>query len=243
MPDGLPDYEIRRNRRARRVIVRMTRELEVVVTAPPRTSRRDIDRFLGERAEWLARTEALLRGQGCLRPDELSVPGEIRLQAVDRTYAVRLAPSNHAPALAEVAVPGPAGDRAGVTLGGDYMTDGAWRELLQGWLRARGRELLAPWLLELAREFDLPADRVQIRLQRSRWGSRSARGTVSLNARLLFLPRDVARYVLLHELCHGRHLDHSPRFWALLYSIEPRCHELDRALARTARRHVPAWAA
>ena len=118
----------------------------------------------------------------------------------------------------------------------------AAREALLRWLRRRARERLAPVLLELARTTGLPCPaRVRVGLQRSRWASCSGRGTVSLNARTLFLPADLARHVLVHELCHLVHLDHSPRFYALLAEHEAE-HEAVRRRMRTALSWVPGWA-
>lgn len=57
--------------------------------------------------------------------------------------------------------------------------------------------------------------------QRSRWGSCTARGLISLNWRLVMAPPEVFRYVVVHELCHRIHLDHSERFWNRLAQQMP----------------------
>jgi predicted metal-dependent hydrolase len=63
---------------------------------------------------------------------------------------------------------------------------------------------------------------------------------VSLNAQLLFLPREFARYVLHHELCHAAHPDHSRAFWARLARFEPDARHL-RARMRDGWQYVPGW--
>ena len=82
--------------------------------------------------------------------------------------------------------------------------------------------------------------RVAIRRQRSRWGSCSVRGTISLNACLLFQRPAVVDYLIVHELMHVKHMNHSARFWQ---AVESHCADwraLDRELVQGFR-HVPRW--
>ena len=80
-----------------------------------------------------------------------------------------------------------------------------------------------------------------IKNQRTRWGSCTRQGRVSLNCKLLFLNREQVRYVMGHELCHTLELNHSVRFWALLRQFEPRADALHGSM-RDAWTLVPAWA-
>lgn len=102
------------------------------------------------------------------------------------------------------------------------------RELLERWYRREAGARLVARLEALADEIGVRPERVTIRGQRTRWGSCSSRGTISLNWRLLLVPARLADYVLVHELCHLRHMDHSRRFWALVARTVPdhaRCRE------------------
>jgi len=114
------------------------------------------------------------------------------------------------------------------------------RGLLQGWLKRAAYERLAPRLLQLANELNCAVARVSIRCQRTRWGSCSTRGTVSLNCSLLFLRDEVVRYLFVHELAHTKHMNHSRHFWQLVERIEPDYRRLDRALL-AGWRTVPGW--
>src|SRR3974390_298719 len=108
--------------------------------------------------------------------------------------------------------------------------DASARVLLQGWLKAAAEQRLAPRLLQLARDLRYTVSRVSIRCQRTRWGSCSTRGTVSLNCSLVFLRADVVRYLFIHELAHTKHMNPSASFWRLVEKLEPNYRHLDREL-------------
>ena len=64
-------------------------------------------------------------------------------------------------------------------------------------------------------------ERITIRAQKSRWGSCSGKGNLNFNCLLMLCPEDVRDYVVVHELCHRRELNHSPRFWAEVAKVLP----------------------
>ena len=80
-------------------------------------------------------------------------------------------------------------------------------------LRRRAAAELPPELLALAATHGVIVSRVSVRNQRSRWGACSARGSITLNWRLILVPGFVREYVMVHELMHRRELNHSKRFW------------------------------
>lgn len=97
-------------------------------------------------------------------------------------------------------------------------------EDLQGWLRKVIEEslrknakcVLPPRLEQLSKQWNLPYASVKINSSKSRWGSCSTRKDINLSFFLLLLPSHLIDYVLLHELCHTREMNHSERFWDLL---------------------------
>jgi len=83
---------------------------------------------------------------------------------------------------------------------------------------------------ELAAQHGLTVRRVAVRDQRSRWGSCSARGVVSLNWRLVQTPEFVRDYIIVHELMHLREMNHSSRFWKLVAEAFPQMEEAEKWL-------------
>ena len=119
-------------------------------------------------------------------------------------------------------------------------TDRALRAALRAWLRRAAAERLEPRVRALAAATGVRFAKVAIRRQRSRWGSCSVRGTISLNLCLLFQRPAVVDYLVIHELMHVKHMNHSPRFWA---AVETHCADwraLDQELLG-GWRTVPRW--
>ena len=112
--------------------------------------------------------------------------------------------------------------------------------LLRHWLLGRSRLMIEPRLREMSAKGRMPFDKLTMRLQKTRWGSCSRSGHISLNAKMAFLPLQLVDYVLWHELCHTRWMDHSPSFWGLLERNYGGSQEARREL-RLAERLVPAW--
>src|SRR5262249_26381101 len=115
-------------------------------------------------------------------------------------------------------------------LNGDLSNTRAVQYALRMWLMKRAAELFAPVLERTARHMNFPYRKLAVRRQRTRWGSCSARGTISLNCCLLFQRPEVLHYLLVHELAHVTHMNHSARFWDLVARYCPECRRLDREL-------------
>lgn len=112
--------------------------------------------------------------------------------------------------------------------------------VLRLWLTAKAKAHLTPWLHQLAAEQGFTFERVQVRCQKTRWGSCSTRGTISLNLKLLFLPPELVEHILIHELCHTVHMNHSAAFWQLVNQHEPEMAARRGAMAM-AHKYVPHW--
>ncbi len=94
-------------------------------------------------------------------------------------------------------------------------------------VRAAAAAELPPRCLALAAQTGHTVTRVSIRNQRSRWGSCSSRGTIALNWRLVLMPAFVSDYIILHELMHLRHPNHSRAFWREVAIVCPEWREAE----------------
>ena len=96
-----------------------------------------------------------------------------------------------------------------------------WRVAIEKHLWRLATREFPPLVLELAARHQLTVNRVTVRSQRSRWGSCSRRGTISLNWRLIQTPAFVRDYIVLHELMHLRQMNHSARYWREVEQVCP----------------------
>lgn len=97
-------------------------------------------------------------------------------------------------------------------------------------LRAQAKEALPPRLAQLAAQHGFTYNKVFIKNNVSNWGSCSSKGNINLNLRLVGLPQELQDYVMLHELCHLKYLNHGKEFHALLESMCPGHRELARQM-------------
>jgi predicted metal-dependent hydrolase len=222
-------WSVRQSMRARRLSVRVFRNGGVEIVVPPRTSPHRVNAFVSEHREWIERQ----RRRAVPQVDWPMPPEALCLSGINEDWHCRSGSATGRTRLYETSdgqleLRGPQTDREQV------------RHVFMRWLLQHATLRFEPLLRELAAEMGVKAGDMQIRCQRTRWGSCSRRATISLNVCLLFQRPEVLRYLMVHELAHLRQMNHSPRFWAEVARYEPEWKALDRELQQGWKR-VPAW--
>jgi predicted metal-dependent hydrolase len=210
---------VRRNRRTRHVRLHIDEHGEVTASVPARFAASRLDPIVRERADWLH--DVLTRMEHKARDTQVDLERGDPVRWLGRWVPTRLERS---------------GKRASVRLTFDDVGEPARlllrvpedvdpHDALLAWYRKEARTVFEARVDAWSDEFELQPGKVSIRDQRTRWGSCTHRGDLSFNWRLLLAPEWVLDSIVVHELCHIDHLDHSDRFWSLLDERFPRHQE------------------
>ncbi|HVN43405.1 MAG TPA: SprT family zinc-dependent metalloprotease, partial [Steroidobacteraceae bacterium] len=225
-----PGWHVRISRRARRLSMKVFPGGRIEVVVPPGVGVPAVEQFVSRHREWAERRARELQSHAPLAAERQ--PESVRLALIERRWEVEYREGRRSRVVQ-------AGEgRLAVTT--PQRTDRQVGSALGRWLAGVALEAFEPRLDALAREVGIGYQRLAVRRQRTRWGSCSSTGTISLNVCLLFQRPQVVRYLMVHELSHVRHMNHSGRFWALVQALEPDWRSLDRELLQ-GWRHVPAW--
>lgn len=223
-----PCYQLRISARAKhaRITIKPSRQIEVVL--PLGMAKSEADKLVLQQQQWISRT--LMRMQQQAPVMEKALPANIELLAIGEKIQVVYV-ENRKEALIwkqEVLQLSVCADEVAVP------------ELLRYWLKIYAKEYLPDLLKKVAADMQVDYRVVSVRLQKTRWGSCSMRGNISLNAKLLLLPSEVVRYVLVHELAHLKHMNHSAAFWHYVEKFEPDYRERRGELRRFSM-GLPRW--
>jgi predicted metal-dependent hydrolase len=199
-----------RNRRARHYIIRVQPDGSVRATVPRVGSIKEARAFAERNLDWILK-QIQKRHENPTRPTAWQ-QGTVILYRGEKVQLV-VSP-NHDGRLVQF------GDQALHVRQADNL-----RPPIERHLHGLATKELTARTLALARQHTLTVNRVTIRNQRSRWGSCSRRGTISLNWRLIQMPDPVRDYIILHELAHTREHNHSQKFWRLVEELCPDCRE------------------
>lgn len=217
--------EMRRQPKARHFRLRVKTRDRALLTLPWQASYEEAEAFLKSNHDWLVQHLAMKPAADSLAAYMLE----------KRAVTVR----GRSLQLEWVEWPGRDTFTAEVDWDAQSMIVGAGREMesmsSEAWLvllKAIAKLQLDLRTCDLAERVSLKIPPVSVRDQESRWGSCSSTGRLSLNWRLILLPPEIQDYVIYHELAHLTEHNHSPRFWDLLHTYDPRAGRHDQTLMR-----------
>ena len=213
-----PELVFVRSLRARNYRLTLRKDGVAVATIPARGSESEARRFVDSHADWLERARA--RHARKPRAAEVWTVGTAVLWRGELTE-IRVASEGPKPTVCLAA------DIFRVT-----TFEGDLRAPLEAQFARRAKIELPGRTWELAAETGADVKHVTVRNQRSRWGSCSAGGTISLNWRLVQAPDSVRDYIIYHELMHLREMNHSDRFWARVAEVCPWWRDAEKWLKR-----------
>jgi len=199
---------------------------------PPRTKPAIIQAFVREHHDWINESRASFAK---LHPPEpFLLPDIVELPAIDQRFRIRYERQTKAKTVRYRR------HENTVVLSGRTADDKLCVAALKRWLASVAKSEFAPKLRALSAVTDSPYKTMHVRGQKTCWGSHSSTGTISINYCLLFLDPAAVRYLMIHELCHARHMNHSARFWKRVSKFEADYKRLDQALTESWNR-VPVW--
>ena len=202
---ALLDYQVRISKKAKRPQIAYTsvKGIEVII---PEKSKIDIDKFIQLNKSWLLKQIKKNPKQ------EFFYPKNIFVKFLQKEYAVSYLSSKGKCSYIER--PG-----SSIVIVGN-ITENNFKKTIKLWLFNLARAVLLPCLDSISKDIKIDYRYASIRGQTGIWGSCSANKDISINYKLLFLPKHLSRYVLIHELCHTVYLDHSSKFWQLVSSYD-----------------------
>ena len=206
-----PEYRLRKSRRAKHLQLKICPQEGLEIVIPYRYGYYNLDNLLLTHRPWIEKKLKIYHNKVQL---SAGIPTQIQLLMSDEIWRVELVPAMGRTKI--ITRPD-----ATLILLGNIENTLECQTLLKKWLRKKAQTLLVPMIENVAREIDLSFLKISIREQKTRWGSCDSNGNISLNSKLIFLPRPLVRYIMIHELCHTRHLNHSKRFWALVAKFDP----------------------
>jgi len=231
-PDFMSGFSVRESGRAKRLSIRVFPRGRVEVVVPKRTRPAEVREFVESHRDWIRTAREQFAAQ--YPPEPFALPRRVHLDGIGDEFAVIYEPQAGAKTVRY------RGDTNSVVLFGKTADEKLCVAALKRWLIGTARKDYLPRLRSLASVTGNTFKKMHVRGQRTCWGSHSSNGTISLNYCLMFLHPEHLRYVMIHELCHAKYMNHSQRFWRHVGQFEPDFKRLDKDL-NTSWKKIPTW--
>ncbi len=229
-------YKIKEHSRAKRVSLKISARNGLIVVVPKGYNKRKIPAIIERRYDWIKQHENKILEYNN-RKDYITLPTEIDLHSIGEYWRIiyRQTTASYIKFKEDndfnLIIYGNIGDSFKVI------------NALNKWINKKAKGELFPLLDAISGGIELPFNDVSVRSQKSRWASCSTKKNINLNQKLIFLPQDLVEYVMIHELCHTTHMNHSKEFWQLVELYCPEYKIYDKEIRKTAwQEYIPIWA-
>jgi predicted metal-dependent hydrolase len=225
-------FSVRESGRAKRLSIKVFPRGRVEVVVPKRTKSADVREFVEAHSDWIRNARQQFAKDHS--PEPFALPATICLDGIERRYDVVYEATPGAKTVKYRC------NGSTVVLSGRTADEKLCVDALKRWLTGLARTEYLPRLSALSALTGNTFKKMHVRGQRTCWGSHSSSGTISLNYCLLFLDPAHLSYVMIHELCHAKHMNHSKRFWRWVGEFEPNYKRLDKDL-NSSWKKIPTW--
>ncbi|MHB1687647.1 MAG: M48 family metallopeptidase [Ignavibacteriaceae bacterium] len=205
-------YKLRYSKKAKYLRMQISRGNELELILPRGYELKEAENFILKKSEWIKKH---LHSQPSKKNDFFFFGKEIK---VNQKYTLFTQKHNLHFEKDELIIISPENSKIEL------------RKLFDAWLKLQAKNFLAGRAAELARQFGFQINKISIRGQKTRWGSCSARGSLSFNFMLMQHRKEAIDYVIIHELCHLREMNHSQNFWMLVEKFCPDYKNLRKEL-------------
>ncbi|NTW53797.1 MAG: M48 family metallopeptidase [Chlorobaculum sp.] len=229
-------YIVKVSRRARYARLKMSPEEGLTVVVPEGFDIKRVPALVESKMEWILKVQSTFAKHRSAEAGQAGValPEVIELCGIGETWRVGYREECRESVKITELGPGE------LELSGAVSHHALCLASLEQWLKRRAKLRFESQLNRLASINGFKVSGISVRKQRSRWGSCSTRGNINLNLKLIFLPPLLVRYIMIHELCHTVHMNHSARYWETVALYDPDYAAHDREM-KHAWRFVPAW--
>ncbi len=203
-------YTVQTHPRARYLKLKVLSNGDVVVVKPKYGwILKNLDQFVNENRDWIERTRAKLQSKKAIPAHNNN-----ELQIFGKTYTKKVSFSNKKPIGVSIF------DQEIIVNPVTESTTSVERSLQQ-FLKTTAEKYIVPRTHQLAEKMKISFRAITLRNQKTRWGSCSSHGNLNFNWRLVHCPPEVIDYVIVHELAHRQHMNHSGRFWEVVRRFDP----------------------
>ena len=196
------DYQLIRSKR-KTLSLQINNNAELIVRAPNRLSIIKIEQFIDEKLNWIEKKSKSISLIKPLKPNYIEGEKFLYLGS-EYPLSVNII---HA---------------KGLSFDGEiFRLNSGGKDEFLSWYKVSFKKIALPRIEYYANNYQLSYNQVRLKTQKTLWGSYSSVNNINLNYLLIGAPISVIDYVIVHELCHSVHKNHSKNFWQLVFSILP----------------------